>query len=194
LPQGQAAIVLRGDPNADAQDLARKLAVKVGDALARITLGQYASLSETVTGQTADGITSVAGRLPPTQTKPPGAWLFEIPLRLGEDTSIAQFEIEHIVDIGSPQKTDGACWRVQFSLDIAPIGPVHARLILAEKRLNVGFWAEEAVGLRAIGTRLLALRGALEALNFVIDEIHVSAGRPPSGPPVRAGGFIDRNA
>jgi len=187
LPQGQAAV--RSPRPADRQPiaLARALAMKVGDALARVSLGQYASLPERAT---AGAATATAGNA----AKPPASWLFEVPLRIGDDVNIAQFEIDQVFD-GSPGAlAEGRAWRVQFSVDAAPMGPVHVRLILAQQRLSIGLWAEDTIGAAMLQRGLYTLRRSLEAASFAIDEIHFSAGRPPSGPPVRAGGFIDRNA
>jgi hypothetical protein len=165
------------------------LAAKTSNALARVSLGQYASLPEEMTAPSAAG-TNHNGQA----TKMPASWLFEIPLRIGAATSIAQFEIDQVFD-GVPDTPDyRRAWRVQFSLDIAPMGPMHARLLLAGRRLSVGLWAEDRNGAAAIQRNILLLRQSLEAAAFTIDEIHFASGRPPSGPPVRAGGFIDRNA
>jgi hypothetical protein len=192
LPQGQAAIQAADLKSRSPIDAARELAAKTGNALARVSLGQYASLQDRLTA--GSGASSLATGQSAAQQKVPTSWLFEIPLTINNGTSIAQFEIDQVFDGGSGIAEDSRAWRVQFSLDIAPIGPIHARLVLADRRLSVGLWAEDRIGAVALQRGLLSLRQSLEAANFVIDDVHFTAGRPPSGPPVRAGGFFDRNA
>jgi hypothetical protein len=183
-PRGQAAVVTDNAGSTQATDLARALAAKAGDGLARMSLGQYASLPEPAS-RSARGSGSLA---------PSTAWLFEIPFRLGPAVSIGQFEIDPIGGDGGAETDAGAAWRIQFSLEIAPLGPLHARVLLTGRRLSIGLWAEDRTGALNLQRGLLGLRQSLEVADFTIDEIHFALGRPPQGPPIRAGGFVDRNA
>ena len=185
LPQGQPAISTEAGSGRQPLDIARDLALKTGNALARVSLGQYASLPEKASSSSANMAAS---------SKPLASWLFEIPLNIGTATSVVQFEIDQIAEGTVGEADYKRAWRVQFSLDIAPLGPVHARLVLADKKLSVGLWAEGRTAAAGLQRGIAALRQSLEAAEFEVDEIHFAQGRPPSGPPVKAGGFIDRNA
>jgi hypothetical protein len=194
LPQGQAAIRAIDTAGRNPLDLARDLAQKTANALARVSLGQYASLAQQIVnfGLPQTSLQAVTSIVNPAQSE--ASWLFEIPLRLSGSTSIAQFEIDQIPGGGSAEASDGRAWRVQFAADVAPMGPVHGRLVLANRHLSVGLWAEDRRTAAALQGGLIPLRQMLEQADFVIDELHFSYGRPPPGPPVRAGGFVDRNA
>lgn len=184
LPQGQPAIAATDALPVRQIDLARRLAMKTENAIARISLGQYASLADHVVTPGHRGKSNAALI----------NWLFEVPIRIADATSIIQFEIDEIDDHRPDGINDTKAWRVQFSLNVQPLGPVHGRLVLADHRLSVGLWAEDRVGATILQRSLPALRISLEAASFSIDDIHFAIGKPPSGPPVRAGGFVDRNA
>ena len=52
---------------------------------------------------------------------------FDIPLTTAQGTAVAQLRIERD---GAEPSRDGAqpIWKVSFSIDVEPIGPVHARI------------------------------------------------------------------
>jgi hypothetical protein len=80
---------------------------------------------------------------------------------------------------------------VRFSLNVEPLGPVHALIAVAGERAAVTLWAEReasAARLRA-GSGLLAdaLRGAALAPG----DIQFRVGTPAAPPPA-AGRFLDR--
>ena len=106
----------------------RQLIAQTDGALARQTLLQAASL--------------------PDQPDMPRAeasqrWTFEIPFATPQGTSIAQFEVSR--DGRMPQADPQArIWRARFSLDVEPMGPVHALIALSGARASVTLWAERA--------------------------------------------------
>lgn len=187
LPLGQAAVATASDgpgPNR-AADLAKALSAQVSNAVARISLGQYASLPESAAATHASGLSA---------RDDTSSWLFEIPISVARSISIAQFEIDQVHERMAGAEAAGPAWRVQFSLDVNELGPVHARLVLGGQQIAVGLWAEAAPGIATVSTLLPLMRRRLEEAGLTVAEIHFAAGRPPSGPPARAGGFIDRNA
>lgn len=65
---------------------------------------------------------------------------FEVPLMSSTGTSIAQFQIARD---GRAVTADGrAVWRARFSVDMEPMGPVHAQVTLLSNRAAVTLWAE----------------------------------------------------
>jgi hypothetical protein len=157
--------------------MAQRLLAETDAALARHTLLQLASLPET------GGAAS-----PPAQRGT--QWAFEIPFATGQGSAIAQFEISR--DGHGAAATEGpSVWRVRFSLNVEPLGPVHALIAVAGERAAVTLWAEReasAARLRA-GSGLLAdaLRGAALAPG----DIQFRVGTPAAPPPA-AGRFLDR--
>ena len=65
-------------------------------------------------------------------------WNFEVPFATPQGTAIAQFEVSRD---GSAAKADpqARIWRARFSLDVEPMGPVHAMIALAGARASVTF-------------------------------------------------------
>jgi hypothetical protein len=187
LPLGQAAVAVSSadtGPNR-ATDLARALSGQVSNAIARISLGQFASLPDPTSGPQG---ASTAAR---DETS---SWLFEIPIMVARGVSIAQFEIDQVHERMAGAEAAGPAWRVQFSLDVNELGPVHARLVLGGQQIAVGLWAEAPSGIATVSSLVPLLRRRLEEAGLTVAEIHFAAGRPLSGPPARAGGFVDRNA
>lgn len=187
LPLGQAAVAVSSadmGPNR-AADLARALSEQVSNAIARISLGQFASLPDQTSGPQG---ASTAAR---DETS---SWLFEIPIMVSRGVSIAQFEIDQVHERMAGAEAAGPAWRVQFSLDVNELGPVHARLVLGGQQIAVGLWAEAPSGIATVSSLVPLLRRRLEEAGLTVAEIHFAAGRPQSGPPARAGGFVDRNA
>jgi hypothetical protein len=155
--------------------VAQRLLAETDAALARQTLLQVASLPETdATGSHA------AGRA--------AQWAFEIPFAAGQGSAIAQFEVTRD---GHAATEASFTWRVRFSVNIEPMGPVHALIALAGERAAVTLWAEReasAAQLRANGG---LLADALRAAALEPRDIQFRVGAPAAPPPA-AGRFLDR--
>ena len=117
-------------------ETAERLLGATDGALARQTLLQAASLPEQPGGRAAEAATQ--------------RWTFEVPFATPQGTA-------HRAVRGEPRRQHGpqtnrmrAIWRARFSLDLEPMGPVHALVALAGERASVTLWAERA----ATATRL----------------------------------------
>jgi hypothetical protein len=175
-PSAQPAVPPSLPADAPPVAMAQRLLAETDAALARHTLLQLASLPE-------------VGAASP-QAQRGAQWAFEIPFATGQGSAVAQFEISR--DGHAAATTAGSSvWRVRFSLNVEPMGPVHALIAVAGERAAVTLWAEReasAARLRA-GSGLLAeaLRGAaLEP-----GDIQFRVGTPAAPPPA-AGRFLDR--
>ena len=87
-------------------------------SLARQTLLQAASLPEAPTA---------------VRATPTARWNFEIPLATPQGTAVAQFEIARDAR-DRPRRGQAAVWRARFTLDMEPMGPVHALIALGGMR------------------------------------------------------------
>jgi hypothetical protein len=176
-PSAQPAAPPSLPPDASPRAMAQRLLAETDAALARHTLLQVASLPE-------------AGKAAAPPAAQRGAqWAFEIPFAVGPGSAIAQFEISRDGRGTAPDRN--SVWRVRFSLDVEPMGPVHALIAVTGERAAVTLWAEReasAARLRASGGMLAeALRGAaLEP-----GDIQFRVGTPAAPPPA-AGRFLDR--
>jgi len=171
--QGQAVLAsaLLADAASDA--ILQRLAQGASAALARQTLMQLASAPAAAAAQTPQ-------------------WLFEIPFVVPPGAAIAQFEIGRDEDEPASTASDEAepTWRARFSLDLDPMGPVHARISLCGGRVRVMLWAKRG----ATAAQLEAQRNALaQALlgDDLIASVAVFAGAPDAPKPT-AGKFVDR--
>jgi hypothetical protein len=172
-PQAQASL----PPYAPSGVVAQRLLAETDAALARQTLLQLASLPET------DGGSHAAARA--------AQWAFEIPLAGGQGSAIAQFEITRDGHGATETSEPAFTWRVRFSVNLEPMGPVHALVALAGERAAVTLWAERetsAAHLRANGA---LLEDALRAATLDPRDIQVRVGAPAAPPPA-AGRFLDR--
>src|SRR5262249_12208734 len=114
-------------PDMAPHEIGKVLLNETDAALARQTLLQAASLPD----HAAAGQADASGP----------RWLFEVPFATPQGSTVAQFEIPRD-GRHAPQEGIKAAWRARFSLDIEPIGPVHAQIALTGARAAVTLWAE----------------------------------------------------
>ena len=160
---GQPPATAALSPEADLATLAQRLGGDVEQALARQVLHQLASLPQPGTS----------------------AWMFELPLATPQGTAVAQFEIDQEGHAGAAGETVQT-WRVRFSIDIEPLGPVHVQLGAGGERATVIIWAEREDSLERLREKGDQLAGALPA-----DVVfHPGA---PRRPPPPAGQLMDQS-
>jgi Flagellar hook-length control protein FliK len=161
-------------------DAAQRLLGATDAALARHTLLQAASLPDRPSADPAR-----------VQTQGP-QWTFEVPVITSAGTSIAQFEISRD---GRAVTTDGrAIWRARFSVDVEPMGPVHAQVTLLGNRAAVMLWAERPHSAAQLRERSGLLAEALKQADLEPGDIHCRTGAPtvPRESVPAAGQFLDR--
>ncbi len=142
--------------------IVQHLAREVDQAVARQTLHQLASLP--------DGATP--------------SWMFELPVATPQGAAVAQFEIDR--DGPEPGALDAPeAWRVRFSLDIEPLGPVHVYLRMAGDAAAVTVWAEREDGLARLRNLGADLARTLPG------EVTFHPGTPRRPLP-ESGQFVDR--
>ena len=149
--------------DAKAPAIVQHLQSAVEQAVARQTLHQLASLPD---GQTT-------------------AWMFELPLTTPQGTAIAQFEIQRDGRGAQDGEEPANGWRLRFSIDIEPLGPLHVHLGLNGDHAQVKVWAERESSLQWL--RL----GAADLANALPAEVtfHPGAPRRPTPAPGR---FLDQ--
>jgi hypothetical protein len=154
---------------------AQRLLAETDAALARQTLLQVASLPESDTGGPHGAARA--------------AWAFEIPLALGQGNAIAQFEVARDGHAGGTEPS--FTWRVRFSVNVEPVGPVHALIALAGSRAAVTLWAEREASVAHLRANGGLLEDALRAAALEPRDIEFRVGAPAAPPPA-AGRFLDR--
>ena len=165
-------------PQADPQAVGLRLLHETGAALARQQLLQLASMPDAP--QQAAAATNIQ--------RP--HWTFEIPFATPQGAAVAQFEIERDGGGGPNQAERTPIWRARFSLDMEPLGPVHAEIALMGERAGVSLWAERPDSLALLNEQRGELAQALREADFT-PEVALHAGAPHRPAPP-AGRFVDQ--
>lgn len=163
--------------DAASRQIADQLLSETDGALARQTLLQVASLPAQ----------------PDTpRTEPTQRWNFEVPFATPQGTAIAQFEISRD---GRAAHADpqARTWRARFSLDVEPIGPIHALIALAGTSTSVTLWAERPATAARLNQNAAMLNDALRAAELAPADFQTRVGAPPiARQPAGPGRFMDR--
>jgi hypothetical protein len=161
------------------RDIGKVLLGETNGAIARQTLLQAASLPDH------------APPSPHADTSGP-RWLFEVPFTTPQGTAVAQFEIARD-GRNAPAEGIKPAWRARFSLDVEPIGPVHAQVALTGARATVTLWAERPDTSSQLRENAPRLADALRQAELEPGELLVRFGTPPRPRDnIASGHFLDR--
>ncbi len=166
--------------DATTRDIGVRLLADTDAALSRQTLLQAASLPD-------------APAIQPSHADPAGPrWSFEVPFVAPQGTAIAQFEIARD-GRAAPAEGIKPVWRARFTLDVEPMGPVHAQIALVGERTTVTLWAERAGSAAQLRDNTALLADALKQAELDPGGVTVRDGAPPR-PRENAspGRFLDR--
>lgn len=178
---GQAPVEPSFDALAPPGEIRDTLLARTEGALARMTLLQSASLPDAVTAQHV------------AHHEVPGPhWTFEVPFVVAQGTAVAHFEITRDGHKTAPQEAQAPTWRANFSLDLEPMGPVHAQIAVSGQRTSVRLWAERRATAAALRAGSSELTQALHQAALETGEILVRDGAPPKPVKAPAGRFLDR--
>ena len=117
--------------------------------------------------------------------------MFEIPFVTPQGCAVAQFKISREGAKGKKGK-QAPVWRAHFSLDVEPMGPVHAQIALSGERTWISLWAEREESFARLRDQEALLTKSLID-SEVIAEIAIHAGVPRQTAPV-AGRFLDHRS
>jgi flagellar hook-length control protein FliK len=171
-PPAPAAILDTASPRA----AGARLLVETDAALARLTLLQAASLPD--------------ASLDAPQVAGP-RWTLEVPFATAQGTGIVPFEIARDGRAASCEP-QAAAWRARFSLDLEPMGPVHALVTLAGDRASVTLWAERHATAAQLNDNARMLGDALRAAELQPSELSFRVGTPRAAKAAAPGRFMDR--
>jgi len=116
-------------------------------------------------------------------------WAFEIPLQTPQGTSIAQFEVARDGRAETPDQQ--TVWRARFSVNVEPMGPVHAQLALLGDRAAVTLWVERDASMARLRDSADVLAKALREAELEPGDIRFRSGAPAMPKPA-VGRFLDR--
>jgi hypothetical protein len=160
-----------------ADDIGRVLLRDTEGALGRQTLLQAASLPDRPSHADATG---------------GPRWHFEIPFATPQGLMVAQFEVARDGH-ATPAEGTKAVWRARFSVDVEPLGAVHAQVALIGEKAAVTLWAERPEAAARFRAGAADLKAALAEAELEPD-IMIRNGAPPRPREATApaGRFLDR--
>lgn len=179
---GQRPTVSALPPRAAPEEIVRRLLKGASAALARQDLMQIASLREVH----HDPETGEA-RPQPARVN------LDIPFVTPQGVAVAQFEIARDGGgaggsmVGPVERT----YRARFSIDVEPLGPVHALVTLTGTRARVSLWAERAETIARLRAGEEALGAALRQAELA-PEVAIHSGLPPVKDASTLGHFVDQ--
>jgi hypothetical protein len=177
-PPGQPAATASVSSDTTPFEAARSLLSGTEGALDRLRLLQAASLPDTARGSEA------AGR---------GDRLVEIALALPHgQVPVVSLAIGRDGRGGAAPREETPTWRMRLSLDLEPVGAMHAHVSLRGETAGITVWAEKPETAELLRSSLYDLREALIGAELGIETLEVRLGAPPQAPSARAGSFVDR--
>lgn len=161
----------------DGEAAALKLMSETDAALARNTLLQWASSPEAGSSQSGQGSHRV---------------VVELPIATPQGHAVIQLQVES-EERGRDRQGDpqSPCWRIDFAVDIEPLGPVRARVTEVDGRTHVHLFAERQQSARALQDDLPSLQTKLAQAALEPGDLQCRAGvqQRDTAP---SGLFVDR--
>ncbi len=152
--------------------LVQELTRQVEGALARIQYNQLQSL--------------------PQDDPSRQAWQLDLALRNGESFDGFQLRIE---EERSPKQGsgEGSTWTVTLDFELAPLGPVQARVGVQGERVSSTFWAEKPETAALIQRRLDELRQGFQRAGLEVGKLAAHRGRAATSSPKSDGPLLDES-
>ncbi|HEV7717391.1 MAG TPA: flagellar hook-length control protein FliK [Arsenicitalea sp.] len=156
------------------KDVARQLLNQTDAAISRVRLFQLASLPDAAPAA--------------ARANAPAEWNVELPLLLGRELCMAQFQVSRDGKSQRPDQKRG--WQMRFSMNFSALGQVGAQISLNGSAANVMLWADRPETSEAINQMLPELAPALAAKGLSPEGIFCRTGSPRQ--PMRpVGKFVD---
>lgn len=167
------------------EDVARRLLKKAHAALARQDLMQIASLPE--------GAPQDRERADPRAAAASAKLNLDLPFVTLQGVAVAQFEISRDGggSGGGATSAGERTYKARFSIDLEPLGPVHALVALTGARARVSLWAERAETISRLRAGEEALGAALRQAELS-PEVVVHSGAPAAVGANPLGHFVDQ--
>ena len=109
-------------------------------------------------------------------------WLFELPIRRGDDIDLWSLRLLHDRDQpAQPARQPSPHWTVQLAFDLPGLGPVQAQVQLRDARVSAHFWTQQAEALPLFRDHLHELRTALNGAGLEVEELNCRHGSLQTG-------------
>lgn len=170
--------ITRWPANPDAAFVAHTLAIRTENALTQVKLLEVATQM-----QRADD-------KPQAASSPEPRWSFDIPFPTPQGHASARFEIERDMYRARNGK-QARVWRVRFSIDTEPLGPVHAQIAIMGRNAWVSIIAERESSMRTLESQQQALLQGFSAEDISAEVICGVGKAPPRNSTADAGRRLD---
>jgi len=157
IPLTQTGMQTTLNQQMNLQQVLAELLRNVGSGLARLQLSQLVSSAAEEDGKRA--------------------WIMEIPVRSGEHIDLIQLRIEKEKNQRTSKKP--ALWTVSLALELHGLGPVQARITLADKIVSTNFWAEHAYTTELINQHLTILQKRYQEVGLTVGPMKAHHGTAP---------------
>ena len=112
------------------------------------------------------------------QVAPEPRWTFDLPLQTPFGQAQARFEVSRD-SFRTRKGAQAVVWRARFSMDVEPLGPIHAQIALLGKHAWIGLWAERAESMSLLEQQQITLQNRFSEDN-VEAEVICCLGSPPA--------------
>ena len=112
------------------------------------------------------------------QVAPEPRWTFDLPLQTPFGQAQARFEVSRD-SFKSRNGAQAVVWRTRFSMDVEPLGPIHAQIALLGRHAWIGLWAERPEAMNLLEQQQAELQNTFSADN-VEAEVICCLGAPPA--------------
>jgi len=107
-------------------------------------------------------------------------WLFELPVRRGDDIDLWALRVfREPQEQAKGSHPPSPCWSVQLAFDLPGLGPMQAQVRLSGEQVSTRFWAQQADTLPVIREHLHELRRALTDAGIEVGDLDCQAGIMP---------------
>ncbi|HEY4202313.1 MAG TPA: flagellar hook-length control protein FliK [Devosiaceae bacterium] len=183
VPRSEGFVMPAGpDDVASVRDAGRALLGETDAALHRMHLLQQTALPDMAPVSNSAG-TNAAQRTP--------LWTVEVPLQLGQELSMAQFQVSKDGGSGGQEASGERGWQMRFSVNYAVIGEVGAQIALRGRKVSVAIWAERDETAEVLARMLPELGPDLAARGIEAVSLHCRSGVPKDAMPLPAGQYVD---
>lgn len=104
-------------------------------------------------------------------------WVMELPVRTDEHIDLIQLRIKKEKDQQDSKKT--VMWTVTLALELSGLGPVQARITLANKIVSTHFWAEHTHTTALINQHIKILHDRYQEVGLTVGALKAHHGTAP---------------
>ncbi len=116
----------------------------------------------------------------------------ELPLKRDDRVDVFHLHIHR--DGGDGKQTASSQWSVWLRFDLAPLGPLCAKLSLSGTTVSAQLWAERRATTDLVQRHLPMLADHLSQAGLDVGTLHCRQGNPPSAPAPGEHSLVDIRA